>query len=101
MRPKLLHRESAMSTTIRRTNRTDNQIRNHQQQGSINWVTASFMVSLHLGAIAALFMFTWPAWAATLVLWWVAWSLATGMGLHRLLTHRGFKTPKAVEYLLT
>jgi len=90
-----------MSTTIKTINKTDNRIRNHQQQESINWITASFMVIFHLGAIAALFMISWPALLATLVLWWVSGSLGIGMGFHRLLTHRGFKTPKAVEYFLT
>ncbi len=27
----------------------------------INWVTASFMIAFHVGAIAALFFFTWKA----------------------------------------
>ncbi len=85
-----------MSTTIGSMNKSDNQIRNHQQQESINWVTASFMMIFHLGAIAALFMFSWPALVATLVLWWVSGSLGIGMGFHRLLTHRGFETPHAV-----
>ena len=31
----------------------------------------------------------------------VAGSLGIGMGYHRLLTHRGYKSPKWVEYLLT
>jgi stearoyl-CoA desaturase (delta-9 desaturase) len=34
-------------------------------------------------------------------LWWVSGSLGIGMSYHRLLTHRGFKTPKWVEYFLT
>jgi stearoyl-CoA desaturase (delta-9 desaturase) len=59
------------------------------------------MVVFHLGAAAALFMFNWQALIACLVLWWVAGSLGVGMGYHRLLTHRSFQTPKAVEYVLT
>jgi stearoyl-CoA desaturase (delta-9 desaturase) len=35
------------------------------------------------------------------VLWYMAGSLGIGMGYHRLLTHRGYKTPKWVEYFLT
>jgi stearoyl-CoA desaturase (delta-9 desaturase) len=34
-------------------------------------------------------------------LWWVSGSLGIGMGYHRLLTHRGYRTPKWVEYVLT
>jgi stearoyl-CoA desaturase (delta-9 desaturase) len=59
------------------------------------------MVLFHIGAVVALFMFNWQAFAAFLLLWWVSGSLGVGMGFHRLLTHRGFKTPKFVEYFLT
>jgi len=48
-----------------------------------------------------LFFFTWKAFALTLLLWWVSGSLGIGMGYHRLLTHRGYKTPKWMEYFLT
>ena len=34
-------------------------------------------------------------------MWIVAGSFGIGMGYHRLLTHRGYKTPKWVEYFLT
>lgn len=63
--------------------------------------TAFFMIAFHIGAVAALFMFTWKGLLATVVLLWVSGSLGTGMGYHRLLTHRGYKTYKWVEYLLT
>ena len=72
-----------------------------QEKSGINWNTTFFMVIFHLGALAALFMFNWKAVAVTFVLWWVSGSLGIGMGFHRLLTHRGYKTPKAVEYFLT
>lgn len=71
---------------------TDNQI---------NWVTATFMALFHLGAIAALFFFTWKALAVAVFLWLVSGCWGIGMGYHRLLTHRGYKTPKWVEYFLT
>jgi stearoyl-CoA desaturase (delta-9 desaturase) len=72
-----------------------------QTKTGINWVTTSIVVTFHIGALAALFFFSWQAVAATLFLWWVSGSLGIGMGFHRLLTHRGFQTPKAVEYFLT
>src|SRR5579871_5499452 len=65
------------------------------------WLTTSVMTLFHLGAIAALFCFSWNALLLALVLWWVAGSLGIGMGYHRLLTHRGYRTPKWVEYMLT
>jgi stearoyl-CoA desaturase (delta-9 desaturase) len=67
----------------------------------VNWITTFFMGAFHVGAIAALFFFTWKALALAVVLWWVSGSLGIGMGYHRLLTHRGYKTPKWLEYLLT
>jgi fatty-acid desaturase len=67
----------------------------------IVWTTTLAMVVLHIGAIAAFFFFTWQALVLALVLWWISGSLGIGMGYHRLLTHRGYKTQKWVEYLLT
>jgi len=67
----------------------------------IIWVTTLFMIAFHAGAIAALFFFTWKGVALAVLFWWVAGSLGIGMGYHRLLTHRGYKTPKWVEYILT
>ncbi|MGZ3319308.1 MAG: acyl-CoA desaturase [Isosphaeraceae bacterium] len=59
------------------------------------------MIGLHLCALAAIFFFTWKALILTVVMWWVAGSLGIGMGYHRLLTHRGYKTSKWIEYFLT
>jgi stearoyl-CoA desaturase (delta-9 desaturase) len=66
-----------------------------------NWVNIMIVSVVHLGAVAALFMFTWQALAVAVILWWMTMSLGIGVGYHRLLTHRGYKTPKAVEYFLT
>jgi fatty-acid desaturase len=68
---------------------------------NINWNTGLFMVIFHLGTVAAFFVFSWKWLAISLILKWVAGSLGIGIGYHRLLTHRGFKTPKLVEYFLT
>src|SRR3984957_10653537 len=59
------------------------------------------LILLHAGAIAALFMFSWKALLAAVLLWWISGSLGIGMCYHRLLTHRGYVTPKWLEYLLT
>ena len=65
------------------------------------WLTTSFMLAFHIGALAALFFFSWKAFLLAMVLWWIAGGLGIGMGYHRLLTHRGYKTPKWIEYCLT
>ena len=67
----------------------------------IVWLTTFFMVAFHVGAFAALFFFSWKAFLLAMLWWWVAGSLGIGMGYHRLLTHRGYKTPRWVEYFLT
>ena len=70
-------------------------------ESGINWITAIFMLLFHVGAFAALFFFSWKAFFLAAFLYWVGGSLGIGMGYHRLLTHRGYKTPKWVEYFLT
>jgi len=75
--------------------------RKQPSETKVNWITTGFMVAFHLGAIAALFFFSWKAVLVSAFLWWVSGSLGIGMGYHRLLTHRGYKTPKWVEYVLT
>src|SRR5467141_2130220 len=71
------------------------------ERRGISWNTTVFMALFHIGAVAALFTFKWQALVVAIVLWWMSASLGVGMGFHRLLTHRGFKTPKLVEYILT
>ena len=67
----------------------------------ISWITTCFMSAFHIGAVIALFMFSWKGLALAFFLNWVAGSLGIGIGYHRLLTHRGYKTYKWVEYFLT
>ena len=67
----------------------------------IVWITSFNLIAFHIGAIAALFFFTWQAFFVAVALWWIAGGIGVGMGYHRLLTHRGYKTPKWMEYLLT
>jgi fatty-acid desaturase len=66
----------------------------------INWISVTAFGAFHAGAVAAFFFFTWPAFWATLALYWISLSLGIGMGYHRLLTHRSYKPPKWIEYFL-
>lgn len=66
-----------------------------------NWVTVVAMWVFHIGALAALFYIDIGAMLVAAFLWWVTGMLGIGMGYHRLLTHRGYKTPKWVEYTLS
>lgn len=66
-----------------------------------NWITKFFMAVFHIGAVIALFNFSWQGLVAACVLWWITGGLGIGLAYHRLLTHRSFKTPKWLEYTLT
>jgi sn-1 stearoyl-lipid 9-desaturase len=76
-------------------------LRKRAAREGINWTTSGFMLLFHLGAVAALFFFTWTALYVALFLWWLSASPGIGMGYHRLLTHRSYQTPKWLEYFLT
>jgi fatty-acid desaturase len=67
----------------------------------INLITVTAMSAFHVGAVAALFFVDYGAILAAVILWYVAGSLGIGMAYHRLLTHRGYKTHKWIEYFLT
>jgi len=56
------------------------------------------LIFFHLGAIAALFMFSWKALAITAALYWISIGFGIGMGYHRLHTHRSYIVPKWLEY---
>ncbi len=71
-----------------------------QTEPGVVWVTTIFMVIFHLGAIAALFFFSWTNLIVAAVLYLFAVNAGIGMGYHRLLVHRGYQVPKAVEYFL-
>jgi len=71
------------------------------QDGRINWITSIAMAIFHVGAIAAFFFFSWTNLAVAVVMYFFAINVGIGMAYHRLLTHRGYKTPKWVEYFLT
>jgi stearoyl-CoA desaturase (delta-9 desaturase) len=63
-----------------------------------NWFTSSIMMLLHVGAVAALFMFSWKALIISAILYWFCIGFGIGMGYHRLHTHRSYKVPVALEY---
>jgi fatty-acid desaturase len=58
------------------------------------------LVIFHALAIAALFFFRWSSLAVAAVLWVLAQNIGIGMSYHRQLTHRGYTTPKWVEYAM-
>ena len=68
------------------------------QRMGINWFTAVILALFHVGAIAALFMFSWRNLAVAAVMYYIATGLGISMGYHRLHTHRSYKVPLWLEY---
>ena len=68
------------------------------EQEGLNWTTTLVLVIFHIGAIAALFFFTWKAFAIAVFLYWMATGLGISMGYHRLHTHRSYKVPRVLDY---
>jgi fatty-acid desaturase len=64
----------------------------------LNWFILTILALLHVGAVAAIFMFNWHAFAAAVILMWIATGLGISLGYHRLHTHRSYKVPLALEY---
>ena len=69
----------------------------YDRQG-MNWPTVVVLTLLHIGAIGALFVFNWKAFAVAVFLYWVATGLGISMGYHRLHTHRSYQVPRWLEY---
>jgi len=91
---------SAAARTAKKI-REDLRMGREHQDGRINWITAIAMTIFHIGAIAALFFFSWTNLAVAAVMYFFAINVGIGMAYHRLLTHHGYKTPKWVEYFVT
>jgi stearoyl-CoA desaturase (delta-9 desaturase) len=64
----------------------------------INWTNSIAFGLFHLGAVAALFVFSWKALAVAVFLFWMCTGLGISMGYHRLHTHRSYQVPLALEY---
>ncbi len=68
---------------------------------SFDWVNVAWFAALHAGALLAPWTFSGTGLGVMLALWWLSGSIGIGVTYHRLLTHRGFRTPKPLEYLGT
>jgi len=65
---------------------------------TLNWPTAVVLLFLHIGAVAALFMFSWKAFIVAAVLHWMAVGWGISLGYHRLHTHQSYQTHRWIEY---
>ncbi len=71
-----------------------------QRRGKLHTPLAVALIIFHALAITAFFFFSWSGLALAAVTWVLAQNIGIGMSYHRQLTHRGFSTPKWVEYAM-
>ncbi len=67
----------------------------------IKWTVLLSVWLIHLSALLGPATFTWPAFWLFLGLTWATGWVGIALCYHRLLTHRSFKVPRWLEYLLT
>jgi fatty-acid desaturase len=80
--------------------RVDSEYLDQYRSNGQNVIFGVTLAIFHIGAIVALFFFSWKALIAFFALWLIGENVGIGMSYHRLLTHRGYTTPKWVEYAL-
>ena len=71
-----------------------------ERGAAIDWGVAIVVLLMHVGAVASLFLLNWPSLIVAVFLYWLAGGLGIDVGYHRLLSHRSFKPPKWLEYVL-
>ena len=96
-------RPAASVSQVKAQVKQDLRLGREHQQGRVNWITTIAMGAFHVGALAALLpvFWHWRNLAVFGVMYFLAINLGIGVAYHRLLTHRGFRTPKWVEYFVT
>src|SRR5688572_23438511 len=70
-------------------------------QKGLNITTTVAMAGFHVGGVLAFWFIDAGAILTAAILYCLAGMLGIGMGYHRLLTHRAYRTYKPVEYFLT
>ncbi len=66
----------------------------------LQWPSVLWIILLHVGALGALFVFTWKGLLLFLVLWWLTGGLGVCLGYHRLMAHQSFQTYPIVRRIL-
>ena len=66
----------------------------------IAWPSVTWLIFLHIGALAAPFYFTWKGVLLALILGWVTGGIGICLGYHRLLTHSSFTTFRPVRWVI-
>lgn len=75
--------------------------RQHLRWNNVDWVVLTWMIVMHVGAVAALFFFTWQALVVAVALHWLTCSIGVCLGYHRFLSHRSLKLVGPARFLVT
>jgi fatty-acid desaturase len=67
----------------------------------MDWVVLGWMVTMHVGALAAPFFFSWPAVGSFFLLHWMTGSLGICLGFHRFLSHKSMKLAWPARFFTT
>ncbi len=67
----------------------------------LDWVNVAYFSAVHVAAVSAPWYFSWKAFGLLAFLTWLTCSIGICLTYHRLLTHRGLRLPKPLEYLFT
>ena len=68
---------------------------------NFDWVVLFWMSFVHIGAVVALFNFSWQGLALAVLFHWITCSIGITMTFHRCLSHRSFKMRQPVRFLCT
>src|SRR4051794_26156787 len=95
----LLGRTAPGSTMDRmlRMSRLGARLPTHAASGGLEWGSFAGVVLIHLLAATAPLCVTWPGVVAFATLYIATGQFGINLGYHRLLSHRSFRTPRAVE----
>lgn len=66
---------------------------------NLDWTVLFWMGAMHVGAVAALFNFSWTGLALCVLFHWVTCSIGITMTFHRCLSHRSFKMRNPAKFL--
>ena len=77
-----------------------NRIVESRWKNGLEWPAVIWIGTLHLGALAAPFYFSWVGLTVFAVMSWITGSLGICLGFHRLLTHSSFETYPPIRWML-
>ncbi len=75
-------------------------VRQPQTPWRLNWPTVFWIGLVHLGALAAPWVFSWSALGLTLLMGWLTGGIGICLGFHRLFTHRSFAVVRPLRWFI-